>query len=155
MTMGKITDFEASWLAEQSYHNIDGVVDIRINEKNIEWNAIETIQDKDTGLNGYIFENEDTGEIVVSFEGTQTNKGFDQGFKDIKEDINGIILGDSNYTKPEQNAGTYRGSPSQDARIASGSAKVDQDGNFIILNENQFISADEIVSETVDRKSVV
>lgn len=150
MTMGELTDIEASLIAEQTYNDIDAV-QARVKGKHIEWNAIETIQDKNTGLNGYIFENEDTGEIVVSFEGTQLNEGFEQAINDIREDISGIVIGGSNYTKPERNAGTYRGSPSQDARIASGSARVDQDGNFIIINENQFISADEVIKETVEK----
>jgi len=149
--MGKITDIEASQLAYQAYEEYKGNIPIIVDGDYIDWKTTETIQGKNTGLNGYIFENEETGQIVVSFEGTQLEKGTTQAVNDLKTDIEGIIFGGSNYTKEERNAGEYRGSPSQDGLIAGGNARIDQDGNFIRITENQFTVANDIVKETVEK----
>src|SRR5699024_11724016 len=65
----------------------------------VTYNVIETIEDKSTGLHGYVLENEITNEIVISFEGTQTKNGMTQSINDIQEDINGIVFGDSKDRK--------------------------------------------------------
>lgn len=151
MTMGKIKDIDISQLAYQAYEEYTENIQITIGKEAIIWKTVDTLQVKETGLNGYIFENETTGEIVVSFEGTQLEKGTTQALNDLTEDIQGIVFGDSNYTTREQKSGVYRGTPSQDARIASGDAKVDSKGNFITITENQFTVANDIVNETINK----
>ncbi len=149
--MGKITDNEASWIADQSYSNMNGTIYISNGNKVTEWNVIDSIRDQETGLKSYILEKENTNEIVVSFEGTQLKKDTTQAANDLTEDVQGIIFGDSDYTTSEQKRGTYTGSYYQDNLIASGNARVDQDGNFIRITKNQFTVADDIVKETVEK----
>lgn len=148
--MSSLTDQEASKIASETY--VRNAENVRIelpNGEKVTYNVIEPIEDKSTGLHGYVLENEITNEIVISFEGTQTKNGFTQSVNDIQEDINGIVLGDSNYTETEVEGVTYRGSPSQDALLASGQAKI-EDGKFIRVNKNQFTEADPVVNKYIE-----
>lgn len=148
--MSSLTDQEASKIASETY--VRNAENVRIelpNGEKVTYNVIEPIEDKSTGLHGYVLENEITNEIVISFEGTQTKNGFTQSVNDIQEDINGIVLGDSNYTETEVGGVTYRGSPSQDALLASGQAKI-EDGKFIRVNKNQFTEADPVVNKYIE-----
>ena len=148
--MSSLTDQGASKIASETYvRNAENVrIELPDGEK-VTYNVIETIEDKSTGLHGYVLENEITNEIVISFEGTQIKNGFIQSVNDIQEDINGIVLGDSNYTEVEGKAVTYRGTPSQDALLASGQAKI-EDGKFIRVNKNQFTEADPVVNKYIE-----
>lgn len=184
-----ISDHEASIISAQTYKDNIESVNIQVGE-GITWNKIDDIIDEDTGLRGYVLENPETEEIVISFRGTEmpktveveqeyvgspsqdarlsgagggaeirdgkigyeTKTGYDEFFKDVKEDINGIIFGDSNYTKKEYGKTKYTGSPAQDAAIASGKAQFNpSDGTISYLNENQFTEADEVVSKYVEK----
>ncbi|MDY0404070.1 hypothetical protein P5G51_000370 [Virgibacillus sp. 179-BFC.A HS] len=104
-------------------------IPIRISGRVIEWEKVDTIQDPSIGLQGYTLKNEDTGEIVISFKGTQLYRGVDQ-VSDINEDFFGIVLGGPDYTKREQNTVRYNGSPGQDARINNGTARLNKDGTL-------------------------
>jgi|SRR5699024_1689779 len=101
--MASLTDQGASKIALETYvRNTENVrIELPDGEK-VTYNVIETIEDKSTGLHGYVLENEITNEIVISFEGTQTKNGFTQSVNDIQEDINVIVLGDSSYTVHSQ-----------------------------------------------------
>ncbi len=74
-------------------------VEVTTSDGLLVWYVIDTIKDKDTGLDGYVLQKEGTDELVISFRGTEFNGlgDFDKG--DIREDIHGIILGNSDYTK--------------------------------------------------------
>src|SRR5699024_639386 len=140
-----MNDYEAGLKAKETHkRNKSETVIVNIYEEVI-YNVIETIEDKSTGLHGYVL----TNEIVISFEGTQTKNGFTQSVNDIQEDIDGIVLGDSNYTEVEGKAVTYRGTPSQDALLASGQAKI-EDGKFIRVNKNQFTEANPVVNKYIE-----
>ncbi|WP_121640993.1 hypothetical protein [Virgibacillus sp. Bac330] len=105
----KITDFEASFISDESYEDIQNKIYIKNKNVFIAWEKIETIKDKDTGLHGYVLQNPDTEEVVISFRGTERPK-----------------------TTTKQVEQKYVGSPSQDARLAGagGGAKL-KDGNLI------------------------
>ncbi|CDQ39972.1 alpha/beta hydrolase family protein [Virgibacillus salexigens] len=105
-----VTDFEASGISEETYK--DNKKEIKFTKSNgdkIIWKNIETIKDKDTGLHGYVLQNAETKEVVISFRGTETPK---RTTKQVEQ--------------------KYVGSPSQDARLAGagGGAKL-KDGNLI------------------------
>ncbi|MDY0404073.1 hypothetical protein P5G51_000390 [Virgibacillus sp. 179-BFC.A HS] len=85
--MGNLTDIEASEIALESYDSSLEKVQLVINQKHIEWKKVDTIQDPTTGLQGYTLKNKDTGEVVISFEGTQLYRGVDQAVSDINEDF--------------------------------------------------------------------
>ncbi|MBU5465552.1 hypothetical protein KQI49_01760 [Virgibacillus sp. MSJ-26] len=148
--MASLTDQGASKIASETYvRNTENVrIELPDGEK-VTYNVIETIEDKSTGLHGYVLENEITNEIVISFEGTQTKNGMTQSLNDIQEDINGIVFGDSSYTEVEGKSVKYRGSPSQDALLASGQAKI-ENGKFIRVNKNQFTEADPVVNKYIE-----
>ena len=77
--MSVLTDQEAAEIAERSYKR--DVPTIKIIDENGEkktYTVIETIEDKSTGLHGYVLENEITNETVIGFEGTQTKNGMTQ-----------------------------------------------------------------------------
>src|SRR5690625_1544255 len=147
--MASLTDQGASKIASETYvRNTENVrIELPDGEK-VTYNVIETIEDKSTGLHGYVLENEITNEIVISFEGTQTKSGMTQSLNDIQEDINGIVFGDSSYTEVEGKSVKYRGSPSQDALLASGQAKI-ENGKFVRV-KNQFTEADPVAHIPLD-----
>src|SRR5690625_4853146 len=147
--MGEINNQEASVIARETYSR--GKVRILVtsnDQSRSTYIVIETIEDKSTGVHGYVLENEITNEIVINFEGTQTKNGMTQSINDIQEDINGIVLGDSSYTEVEGRSVKYRGSPSQDALLASGQAKV-ENGMFVRV-KNQFTEADPVAHIPLD-----
>lgn len=122
--MGKINDSEASKISLSTYErDLEKIVVEQLNEKDVIYNVIDTIEDKFTGLHGYVLKDEITNEIVISFEGTQKNNGFIQGFNDVREDINGILLGHSYYTEEDYLFGT---------------------------NINQFTEADPVVNQYIE-----
>src|SRR5690625_2370350 len=148
--MGKINDQEASVIARETYSRGKDKILVTSNDQSRStYTVIETIEDKSTGLHGYVLENEITNEIVITFEGTQTKSSMTQSLNDIQEDINGIVFGDSSYTEVEGKSVKYRGSPSQDALLASGQAKI-ENGKFIRVNKNQFTEADPVVNKYIE-----
>ncbi|MFC0015613.1 MULTISPECIES: alpha/beta fold hydrolase [Allobacillus] len=187
LSSSSISDHEASVISAQTYRDNIDYVKIRVGD-GITWNKIDDIIDEDTGLRGYVLQNPETEDIVISFRGTETPKsveveqkyvgspsqdarlaggsaklkdgnivyetktGYDELAKDIKEDINGIILGNSNYTKKEYGKTKVNGSPAQNAALASGRAKINaNDGTISYLNKNQFTEADEVVNKYVEQ----
>ena len=84
--MGKMNVYEASAIAKETYkRNKNEIVIINDVNEEITYNVIETIEDKSTGLHGYVLENEITNEIVISFEGNQTNYVVTQRGNDLFE----------------------------------------------------------------------
>ncbi|GEM_PF-2733294 len=148
--MSIITEKSLSLISERTYADIEKV-EVTTSDGLLVWYVIDTIKDKDTGLDGYVLQKEGTDELVISFRGTEFNGlgDFDKG--DIREDIHGIILGNSDYTKNSRGNTTFVGSPGQDALMASGSAKLNNDGTFSHLNKNQFTEGDKVVRTYVKK----
>ncbi len=72
--------------------------------------------------------------------------------KDVKEDLEGIVLGNSNYTKKRYGTTAYLGTPSQDASLASGRAELDSKaGTISYIHKNQFTEAEEKVDHYVEK----
>lgn len=129
--MGTLTGQEAVKIAKQSYETSVKEIPVTVDGKRITWERVEEpIIDKDTGLKGYTLQNKDTGEIVISLEGTQFNHGTVQALNDLETDFFGIFLGNQSYTG--NTTTKYTGSPIQDMRIANGVAELDEDGNIRI-----------------------
>lgn len=91
-------EYSLAEISERTYDDLELEIEIEYYHKIETWEIIEPIVDKDTGLHGYVLKKQDTDNIVISFRGTEVNSGFVEGYKDIKEDALGIVLGDSNYT---------------------------------------------------------
>ncbi|WP_077701914.1 hypothetical protein [Virgibacillus dokdonensis] len=149
-----ITDLTASTISRQSYKQIPRKIFIETDYHIQVWENIETIKDSDTGLHGYVLQNDDTDEIVISFRGTELPKttttkvkekylgtpsqdarlagagggaelkngyivynqkdvDYSETLKDVEEDIQGIVLGDSDYTKKDYRKTPYLGTPSR------------------------------------------
>ncbi|GGB54622.1 hypothetical protein GCM10011409_35300 [Lentibacillus populi] len=149
--MGSLTDKEASKIAKQTYQSGLENVHVDIDGQRIIWKTKETIRNKETGLKGYVLENEDTGEVVISFEGTQVHHGFGQAVDDLKEDVFGIVLGGEDYTEKDNSTSTYTGLPGQEARIANGYAEINEDGKVKDINKNQFTAAEPLVKKYVKK----
>ncbi|KMM39223.1 hypothetical protein [Guptibacillus hwajinpoensis] len=193
--MKKIRDTEAAEISEQTY--FDDVKKIQTEIKNYGkdiWHPIDTIKDDYTGLFGYVLKSEKTGQIVISFRGTEMpesvttkvetkyvgspsqdamlatgeasiengnlvyeknaiSKGeLAESNKDVKEDLEGIVLGNSNYTKKRYGTTDYLGTPSQDASLASGRAELDSKaGTISYVHKNQFTEAKEKVDHYVEK----
>ncbi|PAF34864.1 hypothetical protein CHH69_13620 [Terribacillus saccharophilus] len=183
-----ITDFEASTISDIAYD--DDQTNIRI--KGLKWETLDIIEDKETGLYGYVLENPKTKEIVISFRGTEppktttkevelkgladptknaiiseagdratlkgdtiyyeTNKKDYSGFlKDVYEDAFGVVGGNSNYAKKEYGTTAYVATPSQDAALQTGNAKLNDNGTITFTNKNQFTEAEAAVKKYVDK----
>src|SRR5699024_6504443 len=149
MTMRHLTEKEAVQIADQSYEVDVKMVPVKINGEHIVWETQHNFKDEDTGLHGYVLKNENTGEVVISFEGTQLNRGMGEAVNDLETDVFGIVLGDRSYTGNTEHK--YTGSPVQDQLIAGGHAELDEDGNVRILNENQFTKAAPIVDQYIEK----
>lgn len=143
-----IKDLEAATISENTYQ--DDVLQIKIkisDDVKTSWYPIETIKSADTGLDGYVLKNPATNEIVISFRGTEPDS-----LKDYEEDLHGIILGDSDYTKKEHGKTPYLGTPSQDASLTTGKAKLNsKDKTLTYTNKNQFTEAAPIVEKYVKK----
>ncbi len=190
-----INDQIASKLSEETYINDKSRIFVELNNgKTSVWENIDVIKDIDTGLNGYVFQSVDSGEIVISFRGTEMPKPITtkvetkyvgspsqdamlatgdasiengnlvyekntiskadiaESYKDVKEDLEGIILGNSNYTKKRYGTTAYLGTPSQDASLASGRAELDSKaGTISYIHKNQFTEAEEKVDHYVKK----
>ncbi len=189
-----INDKIASRLSERTYKDNRSEIYVELgNGKTSIWKNIETIKDKDTGLHGYVLQNPDTEEVVISFRGTErpktTTKQVEQKYvgspsqdarlagagggaklkdgnlsyetkdtdfsefaKDVQEDVEGIVLGDSNYSKKEYGKTPYTARPSQDAALATGKAKLNPNDQTITYNnKNQFTEANHVVNKYVKR----
>ncbi|WP_053217269.1 alpha/beta fold hydrolase [Virgibacillus senegalensis] len=186
-----ISDLEASFISNETYKDNKEEIKHIVNGKKVKWKTIETITDKDTGLHGYVLQNPETEEVVISFRGTElpttTTKQVEQKYvgspsqdarlagagggaklkdgnlvyetkdtdfsefaKDVKEDVEGIVLGNSNYSKKEYRKTPYIASPSQDAALLAGTAKLNpHDKSITYTNKNQFTEADTIVNKYV------
>ncbi|MBN8208913.1 hypothetical protein JI666_09165 [Bacillus sp. NTK071] len=190
--MKKLSDNEAAVISRNTYEDIVTSVKItNINGERIKWIKIDTIKDPATGLKGYVLQNPDTKQVVISFRGTQLpkisekkvvqkyvgspsqdarlagggatiegdkivfkTKAIDssESNKDIKEDLEGIVLGNSNYTKKRYGTTAYLGTPSQDASLASGRAELDSKaGTISYIHKNQFTEAEEKVDHYVKK----
>lgn len=188
-----LKDFEAARISQDTYK--DNIKSIRIENGNgnkSQWNPIETIEDKETGLYGYVLENPKTKEIVISFRGTEPPKttvkevelkGLDEptknaimsevgdraalkgdtiyyetkkkeysGFlKDVYEDAFGVVGGNSNYSKKEYGTTAYVATPSQDAALQTGNAKLNANGTITFTNKNQFTEAEAAVKKYIEK----
>ncbi|MEF2291152.1 lipase family protein [Virgibacillus dokdonensis] len=188
-----ITDLTASTISRQSYKQIPRKIFIETDYHIQVWENIETIKDSDTGLHGYVLQNDDTDEIVISFRGTELPKttttkvkekylatpsqdarlagagggaelengyivynqkdvDYSETLKDVEEDIQGIVLGDSDYTKKDYRKTPYLGTPSQDAALLTGKAKFDsKDKTLTYDTKNQFTAAEQVVEKYVKK----
>ncbi|GIP65099.1 hypothetical protein J32TS6_36540 [Virgibacillus pantothenticus] len=54
----------------------------------------------------------------------QKDSDYSETIKDLEEDLHGIVLGDSDYTKKDYRKTPYLGTPSQDAALLTGKAKL-------------------------------
>ncbi|WP_233879875.1 alpha/beta fold hydrolase [Virgibacillus halodenitrificans] len=78
--------------------------------------------------------------------------GIDKAEKDLTEDIQGIVFGDSNYTKKEYGTTEYIASPSQDAALSTGKAKLNsKEKTITYINKNQFTESEKIIADTVKK----
>ncbi|WP_054950407.1 hypothetical protein [Numidum massiliense] len=145
-----IRDQAAAEIAKESYKYSKTTIKVKMkNGTKTIWKVIDEIRDKETGLHMYVIQNPKTKEVVISFEGTRPPdklSAVEQTVKDIEEDINGTVTGTPNHVKKEYRSGKYRGSPSQDALLASDRAYV-KDGDFYIKNKNQFTASEDIVNK--------
>lgn len=147
----KLPDHGTADIAKQTYERNKKNMRLSTGNVKITYKVIEPIEDPDTGLHGYVLQNEkNDNDIVISFEGTQKDEGIDQLLKDGKEDIHAIVTGDSNYTKENKKTEKFIGSPAQSNALTTGKAEV-KDGKFIKTNKNQFTVADPIVTKHVKK----
>ncbi|NWO12680.1 hypothetical protein [Virgibacillus sp.] len=145
--MLKVSDVEVAEISRQSYEDGFKKIPVEFGQKTIFWENTETIQHKETGLDGYVLKNPNSNNIVISFRGTEPGS-----LKDYEEDLYGIILGDSDYTKKEYGKTPYLGTPSQDAALTSGKAKLNsKDKTITYTNKNQFTEATPIVEKYVKK----
>ncbi|MDG5472104.1 hypothetical protein P6709_10100 [Jeotgalibacillus sp. ET6] len=137
LTERMLTDLELGRISMFAYEDNGEVLELAIDGKIVKWDIVNQgeLNDSKTGLHGYVLEKD--GQMVVAFEGTKVTDNF--GI-DVVEDLNGIVLGHPDYPLEEYER-KYIGTPSQDAAIASGSAKVSGEGTIIYSNDNQFVSA--------------
>ncbi|API90769.1 MULTISPECIES: lipase family protein [unclassified Virgibacillus] len=145
--MPKISDYEFAEISRQNYKDHSNYILVNIKKQEIKWEISETIKNPDTGLDGYVLQNPATNEIVISFRGTEPDS-----LKDYEEDLHGIILGDSDYTKKEYGKTPYLATPSQDAALTTGRAKLNsKDKTLTYTNKNQFTEAAPIVEKYVKK----
>ncbi|SNZ17535.1 Lipase (class 3) [Terribacillus aidingensis] len=71
--------------------------------------------------------------------------------KDVYEDAFGVVGGNSNYSKSEYGETDYLATPSQDAALQTGNAKLNDDGKIVFTNKNQFTEAKAAVKKYVDK----
>ncbi|PAF20398.1 hypothetical protein CHH49_16610 [Terribacillus saccharophilus] len=148
----RLTDFEAGFISEESYVNDKKEFTIQSSDKLITWNTVDIIEDKDTGLYGYVLENPETKEIVISFRGTELDKGLSESIKDLDEDLNGVVFGDSDYTDVYEETVPYTGSRAQTQSLYVGSAKYDMTEQTVTYtNKNQFSEAKTAVKKYVEK----
>ncbi|MBN8208945.1 hypothetical protein JI666_09325 [Bacillus sp. NTK071] len=89
---------------------------------------------------------------LVYEKNTVNNTDIVESDKDVTEDLEGIVLGDSNYTKKKYGTTAYLGTPSQDASLTSGSAELDSKaGTITYVHQNQFTEAKEKVDHYVKK----
>ncbi|MDO6654530.1 hypothetical protein [Anaerobacillus sp. 1_MG-2023] len=122
-----INDKTASNISVRTYDEVKTEIRVKLVDNKFEiWKKIDTIENKETGLLGYVLRNSNTDEIVISFRGTEMPK--------------------SVTTKVETK---YVGSPSQDAMLATGEASI-ENGN--LLYEKNTISNAELAESNKDIK---
>lgn len=144
-----LSDQDAAKIAQESYDRKRGEIVIEREEGDIVYNVVETIDDEETGLYGYVLENEKTGEIVISFEGTRMGEGAGPMITDWSENISSFLMGGSEYSEKE-NIVNYHGTKAQDAALLVGEAKINEDGKFVRINTNQFTEADEAIEPYIE-----
>jgi Lipase (class 3) len=71
--------------------------------------------------------------------------------KDVYEDAFGVVGGNSNYAKKEYGTTSYLATPSQDAALQTGNAKLNDNGTITFTNKNQFTEAEAAVKKYVDK----
>ncbi len=148
--MSTLSDQAAVLIAKDAYERKSSAVIVDHHDEIITYNVIETIEDKLTGLHGYVLKNDQTNEIVISFEGTQKDIGWTQAIRDLNEDIVGVLLGSSEYTEKENKPVKYTGLPMQKVYVGSGFAKI-EDNKFFLLKRNQFTEADIVVKKQIEK----
>lgn len=73
-----LSDFDAAKISQQTYKRNQDFIIVDNGDRKVIYNVIETIRDEETGLHGYVLENEETKEIIISFEGTHPSEGLVQ-----------------------------------------------------------------------------
>ncbi|PAF35671.1 hypothetical protein CHH58_15765 [Terribacillus saccharophilus] len=152
--MSKLNDYQAGYISQETYVNGKKqiVIESSFSNERVIWKTVDIIEDEDTGLYGYVLENPKTEEIVISFRGTETDKGLSEMIKDFDEDLNGVVLGDSNYTDVYEATETYTGSRAQIQSLYVGSAKYNAEERTVTYtNKNQFSEAEVAVKKYVER----
>lgn len=144
-----LTDKEASQIARETYRRNKPEIKVEVGDKVIIHTVIETIEDTDTGLHGYVLENKDTKEITISFEGTQKNLGAAQFSKDLKEDALSIVLGNNQYVELEITE-EYTGSGRQKVLLREESSARVENNQLVTERKNQFIEADKVVQRVIN-----
>lgn len=86
-----LSDHEAAKISQETYKRNQDFITVDNRNKSVTYNVIETIRDEETGLHGYVLENEETKEIIISFEGTHPSEGLAQSAKDIIEDAKALF----------------------------------------------------------------
>lgn len=144
-----LTDKEASKISEDTYERNLTEVEVEVGGEIIIHNVIETIEDTDTGLHGYVLENKDTKEITISFEGTQMNRGWAQLGNDMKANVFGVISSNDQYDE-EVLEEKYIESDRQEAILKEDPTATVKDGVFIRQNNTQFTVASKIAKKYVE-----
>src|SRR5699024_10435695 len=143
-----LSDHEAAKISQETYKRNQDFITVDNRNKSVTYNVIETIRDEETGLHGYVLENEETKEIIISFEGTHPSEGLAQSAKDIIEDGKSIVLGGENYAVEQEV--NYHGTSSQHLKLITGEAQI-KDNQLVIINKNQFTEADKVVKTYVEK----
>ncbi|SEN79805.1 Lipase (class 3) [Terribacillus saccharophilus] len=152
--MGKLNDYQAGFISQETYQNDQEqiLIDLPHSDERIIWKTVDIIEDEDTGLYGYVLENAETNEVVISFRGTEMDKGLSEMIKDFDEDLNGVVLGDSDYTDVYEVTEPYTGSRAQIQSLYAGRAKYDvTEQSVTYTNKNQFSEAEAAVKKYVDK----
>ncbi len=146
--MGKLNDYQAGFISQETYQNDQEqiLIDLPHSDERIIWKTVDIIEGEDTGLYGYVLENAETNEVVISFRGTEMDKGLSEMIKDFDEDLNGVVLGDSDYTDVYEVTEPYTGSRAQIQSLYAGRAKYDvTEQSVTYTNKNQFSEAEAAV----------
>ncbi|PAD20170.1 lipase family protein [Terribacillus saccharophilus] len=147
-----LTDYEASRISDETYIDDKGSILVNTEQGRIIWKTVNIIEDKDTGLYGYVLENPKTKEIVISFRGTELDKGLSEAYKDVEEDFSGVIFGDSDYTDVFEVTEPYTGSRAQTQSLYAGTAKYNGNEQTVTYtNKNQFSEAKDAVKQYVEK----
>ncbi|WP_054950660.1 alpha/beta fold hydrolase [Numidum massiliense] len=149
-----IKEQEAVEIAKESYEDNKTKFEVKMNDgSSTIWKVIEEVKDLETGLHMYVIQNPKTKEVVISFEGTELKKGIRQAANDLREDVNGIFLGQPAYTEKEINIGKD-GDLEHNKRLKEllkdPRVKL-KDGQLIYENKNQFTAFEDVVNKYIKK----